>query len=47
MDEDDEDVLLDGDEGGDDGMELDDDWGLEGGEEGNDEELDDDDADLV
>lgn len=44
MDEDD-DALLDADEGDLEGVELDDDWGLEGGDEG--EDLEDDDADLV
>ena len=50
MDEDD--ALLEDAEEGEEGVELDDDWGLEGGEEGGGEEelLDDDDedeADLV
>ena len=46
--DDDDDALLDADEGDVEGVELDDDWGLEGGEEGEGEEdLEDDDADLV
>lgn len=37
---DDDDALLDAEEGDDDGAELDDDWGLEGGEEEDDDEDD-------